>query len=120
MHELSIAQGILEIVQQYVEPAQAAAVRGVKVRVGRLAGVVADSLEFSFSAVVADTPWQSARLEIVNVPTTGECRGCGNQFEVEDVAFCCPACESTDVRLVSGTDLQVVEIELEEEQAEAV
>ncbi len=118
MHELSIAEGILEIVQQYVPCEQAPAVRSVKVRIGRMAGVVADSLEFSFSAIVSDTPWESARLDIEHVPAAGECRSCGSRFEIEDIAFLCPACGGNGIQLVAGTDLQVVEIEMEEDHSE--
>ena len=50
MHELGVAQEILDIVRRYVPDTEAARVRDVRVRVGELAGVVADSLEFCFSA----------------------------------------------------------------------
>jgi len=120
MHELGIAQDILDIVQQYVPEEQAAGVRAVKVRVGQLAGVVAESLDFSFQAIVSGTPWQAARLDIQKVPTVAACRQCNGRFEVEDVAFMCPECGSTNISLVSGTDLQVVEIEMEDERAEAL
>ena len=55
MHELSVAQGILDLVQHYVPEGQAPDVRAVTVRVGALSGIVADSLEFCFSAIVAGT-----------------------------------------------------------------
>ncbi len=120
MHELGIAQGILDIVGQYVPESQAAGIRSVKVRVGQLAGVVAESLEFSFQAIVAGTSWQTARLEIEKVPTVVECSQCRGRFEIDDIAFSCPECGSTNIDLVSGTDLQVVEIEMEDQPAEAL
>ena len=118
MHELSLAQGILDVVGQYVPAEQAAGIRAVKVRIGRMAGVVPESLEFSFNAITADTPWQSARLDIIRVPTVAQCNECPGRFEIEDIAFSCPECGSTSIRIVSGTDLQVVEIELEDEHIE--
>lgn len=120
MHELSIAQEILEIVQQYVPADRAAATRAIRVRVGQMSGVVPESLRFSFEAIVSETPWQNARLDIERVPTTARCNGCGVQFEIEDIAFFCPSCHGTDIRLVSGTDLHVAEIEMDEEQSEAL
>ncbi len=120
MHELGIAQGILDIVQQYVPQEQGAGVRSIKVRLGQLAGVVPDSLDFSFQAIIADTPWQAARLEIVRVPTLAGCNGCDTRFEVQDIAFQCPTCGSTSIRLISGTDLQVIEIEMEDQHAGAL
>jgi hydrogenase nickel incorporation protein HypA/HybF len=77
MHELSMAAGILDIVQQNVCVADASRVRAVRVRVGDLAGVVPDSLEFCFDAVIADTPYAAAFLAIDRVPALATCGGCG-------------------------------------------
>jgi len=112
MHELAIAQSIFEIVGSAVPAEQAGDVRAVRVRVGRLSGVVADSLEFCFSVIVADTPLRRASLAIEAVPTISACRDCTHRFPVEDLAFLCPSCGSTNIVLVSGTELQVAEIEL--------
>ncbi len=114
MHELSIAQNIVEIVQQYVPDATLADVRSVRVRVGGLSGIVPESLEFSFSAIVAGTPLGSARLDIERVPAVCRCTDCRVEFEVADFVFVCPGCGGMHTQLISGSDLQVVDIELEE------
>ena len=114
MHELSIAQNIVEIVQQYVPGEAIPDVRSVRVRVGGLSGIVPESLEFSFSAIVAGTPLGSARLDIERVPAISRCEGCKTEFEAADFVFVCPACGGLNTRLISGSDLQVVDIELEE------
>ena len=118
MHELSIAQSILEIVESSVPEDHAPDVRAVRVRVGRLAGVVADSLEFCFGAIVAGTSLRDATLSIEVVPAVLECQDCSNRFTVEDFAFLCPSCSSTRVSLISGTDLEVSTIELIDRPAE--
>lgn len=120
MHELSIAQGIVDIIGQYVPAAQAADVRLVKVRVGQMAGVVPDSLDFCFGAIVDGTPLGRARLHIEETPIRSQCSACGEDFAVEGAAFVCPSCGSGDVNVISGTELQVVEIELSDQQAGAV
>ena len=61
MHELGIAQNILEIVQQSVTKEQAPAVRWIRIRVGQLSGVVPDSLEFCFQAIVSETDDAASR-----------------------------------------------------------
>jgi hydrogenase nickel incorporation protein HypA/HybF len=114
MHELGIAQSIIDIVKQHVPEDQAWAVRSIKLRLGKLSGVVADSLEFSFTAIVAGTPLQSSTLAIEHVPIVLECGTCRLRFEMEDFAFTCPSCSGTDLKLISGTDMQVVEIELDD------
>ena len=114
MHELSIAQDILDIVRQYVPEEQAADVRAIRVRVGTLSGIVPESLDFCFGAIVSGTSWRSAELRIDRVQATARCNSCGRCFEIADFAFLCANCGSGDVRTISGTDLQVAEVELED------
>ena len=117
MHELSIAQSILEIVYQHVPEDQCSGVRSVKVQVGRLSGVVPESLEFCFSAIIEATPLGEARLDIVLTPVRAHCGECATTFELEGTTFICPSCESIDLEILSGTELQVIEVELNEEKA---
>jgi hydrogenase nickel incorporation protein HypA/HybF len=114
MHELSIAQSIVEIVGQYVSQAEQLRVRRVTVRVGAMAGVVPDSLEFCFSAVVHHTPLQDARLELVTIPFMVHCHSCGQTSESEPGIALCPLCGSADTEVRSGTELQVVSIDVDE------
>jgi hydrogenase nickel incorporation protein HypA/HybF len=115
MHELGIAQNILQIVQQAVPETGAPCVRIIRIRVGQLSGVVPDSLDFCFSAIVNDTEMKQARLEIEQVPLTSECRDCRQRFPINELDFFCPACKSTNLELVSGRELEVVEIEMADE-----
>lgn len=112
MHELSIAQSIVEIVEQTVSPADYSAVTDVHVRIGEMSGVVPDSLAFCFSAIVATTPLGNAKLTIKHVPLTMECKTCGSIFRSEFGFASCPQCKQTDTAVISGTELEVVEIEL--------
>jgi hydrogenase nickel incorporation protein HypA/HybF len=118
MHELSIAQNIADIVQQYVPDDQA--VQWVKVEIGRLSGIVPESLEFCFSAVVSDTPLDGARLKIDLIPIRAACNRCNAEFEVESLAFACPGCGSADLHVISGTQLKVIEIEVADRSSEVV
>ena len=120
MHELGIAQNILEIVQQAVPVEQAAAFRRIRIRAGQLSGVVPDSLQFCFSVIVGETKMKQASLEIEQIPTLARCRDCRHQFQLEDLVFICPSCKSTNLELISGRELEVVEIELSEENEEVL
>jgi hydrogenase nickel incorporation protein HypA/HybF len=117
MHELGVAQSILDIVHQYVPADQERAVLAVKVRIGEMAGIVADSLDFCFGALTRDTPLESARLEILRVPLQGQCGDCTAVFHIEGAAFLCPACGGPNVHLLSGRELDVAEIEMAEDEA---
>ncbi len=77
MHELGLANSILDIVRQVVPAERAWAVRSVRVRVGDLAGVVPDSLAWCFSAIVSDTPFDKAALTIDHV--------LGRELQVADI-----------------------------------
>jgi hydrogenase nickel incorporation protein HypA/HybF len=112
MHELSLAQNILEIVEQHVPRDQSRSVKSIKLRLGEMSGIVSDSLEFCFSAIVAETPMSNAMLDIERIPFTLACRTCRNSFVSEVGVVLCPECGGCDTDVVSGTELQVVEIEL--------
>jgi hydrogenase nickel incorporation protein HypA/HybF len=115
MHELGIARNILDIVKQSVPAEQAAAVRRIRIRIGQLSGVVADSLEFCFSALLSETDMKQAGLVMETVPTVSLCRDCRRQFTVDDFAFTCPACNGVNLEVISGRELEVVDIELEDD-----
>lgn len=118
MHELSLARGILNLVTEHVPPQRISAVRRVRVDVGRLAGVVADSLEFCYSALVAETPLRHSRLQLNKVPLRLACADCQTTLESEGDVFRCPSCQGRHTRVVSGMELHLVEIELEDEPEE--
>jgi hydrogenase nickel incorporation protein HypA/HybF len=115
MHELGIAQNILEIVRQAVPKEQTAAVRSIRLRVGPLSGVVPDSLEFCFQAIVNETEMQKASLAIEQLPAILSCKKCAYRFQTKDLEFFCQSCGSSELELVSGKELEVVEIDLAEE-----
>ncbi|MEI6244278.1 MAG: hydrogenase maturation nickel metallochaperone HypA [Acidobacteriota bacterium] len=77
MHELGVAQSIFDIVRAYVPVDQAPGVRAVRIRVGDVAGVLVESLEFCFTVTVAGTPYDKAVLTVDRVP--------GNDLQVVDV-----------------------------------
>lgn len=114
MHELGLAESILDVVRQYVPPADAPLIQCVTVRVGDAAGVVVESLEFCFQAIVAGTPYSGARLMIDRVPVRSRCLACGEIFPSDPPVVVCPECGDPDVQLESGTELQIVDVELAE------
>jgi len=115
MHELSIAQNIVDIVGQYVAPEEQERVRTVTVRIGAMAGVVPDSLEFCFSAVISHTPLANATMVMEQVPFVVACHVCSQETESEPGIALCPRCGSLDTEIRSGTELQVVSIDIDDE-----
>jgi hydrogenase nickel incorporation protein HypA/HybF len=116
MHELSVAQNILDIVQQSVPKEELADVRIVRLKLGTFSGVVADSLDFCFTAITAETELSNARLSFEHVPFVVQCRECQKTFD-NDIGFVvCPECESVNTVVLSGRELQVTEIEIATEE----
>ena len=114
MHELSIAQSIVEMVQQHVPPSNWDHVVAVRLKVGTLSGVVPDSLEFSFQAITSDTPFRHARLEIETIPFRVQCNACQATTVSEGGFAACSQCGSIETKVLSGSELHISEIELEE------
>ncbi len=118
MHELSLAQNIVEIVRQHVPEDNGRTVRSVKLQLGEMAGVIPDSLMFCFEAIISGTSLEGAILDIEQVPLKAECRSCRRRFAVVENVFACPDCGSSDLAILSGRELQVVEIEVSDGSAE--
>ncbi|MGZ4268775.1 MAG: hydrogenase maturation nickel metallochaperone HypA [Solirubrobacteraceae bacterium] len=114
MHELSISSAI---VQTAVTHARGRRVTLVSVRAGHLRQVVPSALEFYFEIVARDTVVEGARLELEIVPALLACGACGREWAAETPSFRCPECGGSDVAVVSGEELEVESIEVEEEAA---
>ena len=112
MHELSIAEEIINIANQYVPSDNKSEVLFVIVEVGKLSNILPDSLEFCFDALIGDTQLKGAKLIVKEIPATVECEDCGNISEIENVIFHCKKCESSKVKLIKGNELKVIEIEI--------
>jgi hydrogenase nickel incorporation protein HypA/HybF len=117
MHELSICQGIIDVAGAALgdRASRLPRVSTVTVRIGRLTGVVSDSLRYYFDLLSPDTPLAGATLVIDEVPIRGRCGDCVAEFEIDTLAFTCVVCGSGDVELLSGRELQVVCLETAEE-----
>ena len=113
MHELSIAQSILDIVNQHLPEGNSNEVKSVKVRIGKLSNVLPDSLSFCFEAITKDSEFEKTKLIIDIIPIKIGCKDCHEITEIKDYAFSCPSCKSTNISVISGYDLNVDEIELE-------
>ena len=76
--------------------------------------IVPDSLRFAFEALSAGTAAEGAELIVEMVPVTARCRRCAAEFVVDDHIYVCPACHVADVETLSGTDLVLASVELED------
>jgi hydrogenase nickel incorporation protein HypA/HybF len=114
MHELSLAEAVVDIVERH---ARGRPVTRVRVRVGHLRQVVPGALQFAFELLSAGTVADGAELEIEEVPVRGRCRRCGEEAQLRGFPLQCPRCGELDVEIVAGEELLVDELECEEEMA---
>jgi hydrogenase nickel incorporation protein HypA/HybF len=114
MHEASIALNLIEAVEQRLEQ-HPGRVEAIHVRVGELAGVSTEALDFAFQCLSVGTPLAGARLVFEVIPLTMTCSACGGTNPVEDLVFRCPACGSENTRVSTGRELEVRTLELSEE-----
>ncbi len=119
MHELSIAQDIVEIVNRNVPVNELKDVRTVNIKIGEMSGVVPDSLEFCFQAITSETQLKDARLLVEHVPFVVFCNSCRKNFTNNTGIRICPSCSGSDTSVISGIELEVTEIELNTEAEEA-
>jgi hydrogenase nickel incorporation protein HypA/HybF len=113
MHELALAESIVNTVKKAIGDRPGVKVLEVRVKIGELTDIVPDSLQFGFESLILDTPITGAKLEIERVPILGKCGKCSHEFKVEDFLFICPECYSTDINMIQGDELEIIDIEVE-------
>jgi len=114
MHELGIAQSILDRMKEESIRHRGARATKVGVRIGELSGVDPDALSFGFQALSKDTPLEGATLEIDFRRRMQRCCACGCQFETAAMLTACPECGSQNTICIAGDELDIVFIELED------
>jgi len=113
MHEMGIAQNILDIALSAAVKEGASKITRINLVAGELRGIVPLQLTFCFGLVSKDTIANGAYLNIDEVPVSGHCEGCDSDFSIKDYEYVCPICGSTKIKLTCGTELSIKDIEIE-------
>jgi hydrogenase nickel incorporation protein HypA/HybF len=116
MHEMGLALQIVEIAKASL-PAELAEARvqRVNLKVGKMAAVVPESLRFCFEVITRNTALEGAELYMEEVPVVARCRACGHEWTLSGPVFRCPACDSGNIEMLSGRELDIVSIEVEKD-----
>jgi len=142
MHELSIAESILDAVRAEAAKRPGAHVAKVAVRIGALSGVEPDALTFGFECLVRGTDLDPLALVIERTPRRQRCPACDLTFDVRDdknetpgastealqsnafdsgprtpdygLSLACPRCGHADTLLAGGDELEMAYLEVEE------
>ena len=113
MHEMSLAEGILQIIEDAAQSQGFTKVKTVFLEIGQLASVEVEAMRFCLDVVLNGSIAEGAKLEIERLPGSGWCMKCAMTVPIVEQYGACPQCESYQVQPVGGTEMRIKELEVE-------
>ncbi len=113
MHEMALTENIVEIVQEEARRHGFDRVRVVRLEIGALSHVEPEALSFCFEAIARGTVAEGAALDIIRAPGEGWCLDCAKTVPLSERFGACPECGARRVRMTSGVELRIHELEVE-------
>jgi hydrogenase nickel incorporation protein HypA/HybF len=107
MHELSIAQSILDIIDEYAARDGFLTVLRLELEVGALSGIEVDALQFALEAIRPSTNLAEALITVDMLEADGRCSACGMEFRLRETFAPCPRCGSGRIETRGGTDVRI-------------
>ncbi len=114
MHEIGIAASILETVEAEASRRPDSQIVAVGLRIGELSNIDKDALMFAFDALTRNTPWDKLKFEIDWRVRRQKCLTCAEEYSVENYQLDCPKCGGNATTCISGTELDIAYLEVEE------
>jgi hydrogenase nickel incorporation protein HypA/HybF len=113
MHEMSLAEGVLQLIEDSAKTQNFSRVKTVWLEIGQLAGVEVEAMKFCFEAVVNDSIAHGAELVIIETPGQAWCLHCAEVVNVTALYDACPKCGSHQVQVTGGNEMRVKELDVE-------
>lgn len=114
MHEFSLAQGLVNQLLGLADRHHAQKICTVRVEIGSLAGIVADSFAFGFEVLSQENSLlEQAVLEITETCPRYRCLDCTEIMPFTESALSCPHCGSQRLAKEGGDDLILTQVEME-------
>ena len=110
MHEMSVVQNIINIVEKEAEKFGVDRVSEIHLEIGHLSGIEYGSLEFALVHLAPGSIIETAEISIEKPDGVARCNICSNEFKLEDFIGCCNECNSFDVEIIKGRELRVKSI----------
>jgi len=110
MHELSLAGGILQLVEDVARREAFGRLKALRLEAGALSGVEVRALRFALDSLAPGTVLAGARIDIDEPPAQAWCLGCNQSVPIRSRLDACPACGSVRLQPTSGTELRVVDL----------
>ncbi len=112
MHEMSLAEGILQTIEDAAGKEKFNKVLAVWLEIGRLSSVETQAMAFCFDAVTRGSVAEGAQLHIVDVAGAGWCMECAKSVEMAEVFAACPHCGGYQLQVTAGTEMRIKELEV--------
>lgn len=112
MHEMSLCEGIVQILEDQAHSQGYSQVKTVWLEIGQFAGVEEEALRFCFDVVCKNTLAENARLEIINTPAKSWCMQCAEPVIIKERFSPCPQCGGYQLQSEGGDELRVKELEV--------
>lgn len=113
MHELSLAESVMQIIQEAAETQHFQRVKSITLDIGELAAVEVDALRFCFDAVSRNTLAEGAELHIRQTQGLGQCNACGATMAMQERYGLCEQCGDPHLEIIAGDRMQVKELAVE-------
>lgn len=110
MHELSLAGGVLQLVEDAALREGFARVRRLTLEAGALSGVEVRALRFAIESLMPGTCLEGAELEIDEPAAPAWCHGCCASVLIRSRLDDCPQCGSARLVPTGGQELRVREL----------
>jgi hydrogenase nickel incorporation protein HypA/HybF len=112
MHEMSLAESALQVIEDAAREQSFERVTAVWLEIGELAGVEVEAMKFCFDAVIRGSLAEGARLEIIATPGSGWCMECAQTVPLAEIYGACPQCGQHQVTVSGGTEMRIKELEV--------
>ncbi len=113
MHEYSIVQSLIDSCEDHAKENSATKVTKVVVKIGVMSGVEPDLLKSAFDTFKEDTVCEICEF-IINIQKVKIlCNSCKNEYELQKNEYLCPKCKSSDIKVIDGEDMFLMQLELE-------
>lgn len=113
MHELSICESLLGVIEDQAKAQDFRRVMQVRLEIGPFSGVEVEALRFSFDMVTKGTLADGAGLEIIETEGKAWCFGCNEAVTITSRIEGCPNCGSFHLQVTGGKELRIKDLEVE-------
>lgn len=112
MHEMSLCEGIRDLVEDQARQHNFSRVTRLRLEIGRFAGVEKPALAFAFDVVMRGSPAEGAALEMIDLPGRALCYDCAETVEIENRLDPCPRCGSGKLMPSGGDEMRIKDMEV--------